>query len=276
MNGRTGEQSPYDKLNEYIFTFGVPWDERTPEAWQEGLAEEVERLCEIIGPSQGGAALDCSCGWGAQAVALAKLGWQVTATDIAESSLEIARQRASLEAVAIEFGVCDMQGLAQRFEPSFDWVISCFALYEITEDTEIQRAVDGMFSVLKPGGRCYIQLRDMDDLLADKPRWQFHGEVRTPNGRIFCIVDWEYESETHVVESYVFLREDERQASWCRWQTDAVSQRKRAIGRRELERFLATAGFGRITFLAREGPWVPYEVIAHKPDRRQGDEREAS
>lgn len=264
---RTDGSSTYDKLNEYMFTYGVPWDERTPEAWQETLVEGMEDWSQILGSPEGGSVLDCSCGWGSQAVPIAKLGWRVTATDIAESSLKIARQRAAAEPIVIEFGVCDMRSLAQRFEPSFDWVVTCYGLYEITEDAEIQRAVDGMFLSLKPGGRCYIELRDMDDLLADKPRWQFHGEVRTPNGRIFCIVDWEYESETHVVESYIFLVEDERYDDYRRWRTDAVSLRKRAIGKADLERFLAQAGFDEVTFLDREGPWMPYQVIAHKPDQ---------
>jgi hypothetical protein len=59
-------------------------------------------LWVLVSPD-GGAVLDCSCGWGSQAVPIAKLGWRVTATDIAESSLEIARQSAEQEAVAIDF-----------------------------------------------------------------------------------------------------------------------------------------------------------------------------
>jgi hypothetical protein len=124
-----------------------------------------------------------------------------------------------------------------------------------------------MYAALKPGGRCYVRLRDMDMLMEDKPRWQFHGEVRTQGKRVFCIQDWDYESETHATQTYVFLTEDERCDDWRRWRTEAAGTRKRAIGRSELERFLAEAGFREIAFLPREGGWEPHEVVARKPGR---------
>lgn len=261
------ENQEGDKVLEYMFTVGLPWDERTPDLWHEVLHREIEQLRPTIGTSDGGAALDCSCGMGSQAIALAKLGWQVTATDIAEARLEIARQRAAQDGVQVDWGVCDMRDLAQRFGAQFDWVVTCFGLYEITEDEGIQRAVDGMYAALKPGGRYYIRLRDMDALLEDKPRYEFHGEVRTPHGRVFCIEDWEYESETHATQIYVFMTEDERRDDWRRWRTEAVGTRKRAICQSELVQFLTRAGFEDITFLKRAGSWEPYEVVAHKPER---------
>jgi len=54
----------------------VPWDERTPEAWQETLAERMEEWSQIVGPPDGGAVLDCSCGWSRKAEA--SLAFEVT------------------------------------------------------------------------------------------------------------------------------------------------------------------------------------------------------
>jgi ubiquinone/menaquinone biosynthesis C-methylase UbiE len=261
------ENQEEDKLLEYMFSVGLPWDERTPELWHETLYGEIAQLRPTIGTSEGGALLDCSCGSGSQAIALAKLGWQVTATDINEASLDLARQRAEMDEVEVAWGICDMRDLAQRFDAEFEWMVTCYALYEITEDVEIQRAVDGMYAALRPGGRCYVRLRDMDDLMADKPRYSVHGEVRTAQGRMFCIQDWEYESETHVTQIYAFLIEDEQYDDWRRWRSDAVGIRKRAIGQADLVQFLTHAGFEDITFLERAGAWEPYEVVAHKPDQ---------
>jgi ubiquinone/menaquinone biosynthesis C-methylase UbiE len=253
-----------DKLLEYMSAVGLPWDERTPELWHETLGEEMAQLCPMIGTSETGAVLDCSCGTGSQAIALAKLGWQVTATDISEASLAVARQRAKMDDVQVTWGICDMRNLGQRFDAQFDWVVTCYGLYEITDDADIQRAVDGMYTALKPGGKCYIRLRDMDALLEEKPRYEFRGEVRTSHGRVFCIEDWEYESETHATQIYVFLTEDEQCDDWCRWHTEAVGTRKRAICQSELVQFLMQAGFEDIMFLAREGSWEPYQVVAQK------------
>jgi glycine/sarcosine N-methyltransferase len=258
------ENQESDKELEYMLAVGLPWDERTPELWHEVLHREMEQLRPTIGTSEGGAVLDCSCGMGSQAIALAKLGWQVMATDIAETRLAIARQRAKLDGIQVEWGICDMRDLGQRFDAQFEWVVTCFGLYEITDDADIQRAVDGMYVALKPGGRCYARLRDMDVLMEEKPRHEFHGEVRTPHGRVFCIEDWEYESETHATQIYAFLTEDERYGDWRRWRTEAVGTRKRAIRQSELAQFLARAGFEDVKFLERAGNWMPYEVVAHK------------
>jgi ubiquinone/menaquinone biosynthesis C-methylase UbiE len=189
------------------------------------------------------------------------LGWQVTATDITEASLDLARQRARREKVSVDFCVCDMRHLHQTFSASFDWVISCMALDNLTADEDIQQAIDGMFAALKPGGKCYIRLRDFDNIMEDKSRYEFKGERRVPHGRVIRLEDWDYESETHVVFIYVFLWEDNRKDGY-RWATDIFSFRRRALRKAELRRFLTTAGFGEIEFLPQPTPWHPYEVVA--------------
>jgi hypothetical protein len=138
------------------------------------------------------------------------------------------------------------------------------ALYDLGAGDDIQQAVHCMFAAVKPGGKCYIRLRDMNDLMDDRPRHTFHGERRTPHGRIICVEDWEYESETHVVHMYAFLKEDERHQDFRRWSTETLAYRKYAVRKAELKRFLEAAGFRRVEFLLQPGPWCPYEVVAEK------------
>lgn len=254
-------QEYYARLNAYIFQVGLPYDIDDLTGWDE----EGKVLRAVMGEANGGNVLDCSCGWGKQAIALATLGWQVTATDVSGSSLDFAQRCANDVGVRIAFRVCDMRDLVQHFDAAFDWVVSCYALYELATDAEIQRAVNGMFHALKPGGNAYIRLRDMDDLMEDQPRHTFHGEKRVPHGRIICIDDWDYESETHVVDVTAFLREDERRNDHFRWVTDTIGCRKRVLRKVELVQFLQTAGFDSVTFVPQPTPWMPLEVVARKP-----------
>ena len=214
----------YARLNFYLQAF-------SPERQDEirDRDEWTSLLRQVLGEAGGQSVLDCSCGWGTQAVPLAKLGWQVTACDVSESSLDVARKYASEEGVSLDFRICDMRDLAQAFNQQFDWVVSVYALYEIPTDEGLRQAVRGIFTALRPGGKCYLQFRDMDEWIEDKPRHVFHGERRVPNGRIIWIQDWDYESETQVVALDAFLREDESREDWNRWETETIGVRKRVL-----------------------------------------------
>lgn len=251
-------QEFYSRIADYMYQVDPTWDE---ERWQAQMIAERELLGGVLGEANGCSVLDCSCGSGEQAIPLARLGWQVTATDITEESLNLGKQRARQEGVSVDFRVCDMRYLAQTFPASFDWVISCMALDNLTADEEIQQAIKGMFGVLKPGGKCYIRLRNFDNLMKHKPRYEFREERLVPHGRVIRLEDWHYESETHVVYSYVLLWEDPRKKGY-HWTTDIFSLKRRALRKADLKRFLIAAGFGEIEFLPQSSPWKPYEVVA--------------
>ena len=234
--------------------------------WQAEVAREQHRLRAILGEAEGRSVLDCSCGDGAQAIPLATLGWRVTATDITGSSLATTRHRARQHGVTIDTRVCDMRDLGRQFQAAFDWVISCMALDNITTDAGIQQAVRAMFEALKPGGQCYIRLRDLDHLSTVRPRYDFREERTVPHGQVICLEDWEYEHAPELVNVYVFLREDTRKEGY-RWETSAFCYPRRVLRKGDLERFLRAAGFRQVTFLPQPSPWAPYEVVASKAEQ---------
>jgi len=254
----------YARLNTYILEVGLPWSLENIQNWEEHASD----LRRVLGDARGQSVLDCSCGWGTQTIPLAKLGWQVTACDMSETSLEFARKYANQAGVSVDFRICDMRDLAQVFNQQFDWVVSCYGLYEIPTDEGISQAVHGMFSALKPGGKCYMMFGDMDDLMDDQPRHVFRGEKRVPNGRVICIDDWDYESETQVVVLYAFLREDERfnPTDYHRWNTETIGIRKKILRKAELQRILLSEGFNPVTFLPKPEPWMNVQLIATRPE----------
>jgi glycine/sarcosine N-methyltransferase len=247
------------------------------EAFAREQQEEIEDrafwtslLREVLGEAGGRSVLDCSCGWGTQAVPLAKLGWQVTACDVSESSMDDARKYASEAGVSVDFRVCDMRDLARVFNQHFDWVVSCYALYEIPTDEGIHQAIHGMFSALKPGGKCFLLFRDMDFLMEEQPRHVFHGERQIPNGRIIWIQDWDYESESTVIALDAFLREDKCRApsDHFRWVTETIGVRKKVLRKAELQRMLLSEGFDPVIFLPQPEPWMDVQLVATRPEQR--------
>lgn len=253
----------YTRMIDYMHSVDPAWAEE----YLSPDPDEQETLRAILGEGQGRTVLDCSCGAGGQTIPLARLGWRVTGTDLSEAQLDIARRQTAEEGLEVEYHACDMRDLSQRFGPVYDWVVSCYALDNILEDAGIQQATRGMYGALKPGGRCYIRLRDFDHIMEEMPRYEFRGERRLPHGRVIRIEDWDYESETHVTCNYVYWREDERKkkSTWSQgWDWEVYGWRRRALRGAELEAMLRQAGFAEVIFLPKDGGWEPHQVVASK------------
>lgn len=257
----------YTAVTDHLNRVDPAWDD----GWREHLADEASRLRAALGDGDGRSALDCSCGAGAQAIPLAQLGFRVTATDLTAAYLAAAVERARLIGVPVDFDVCDMRELGARFPGRFDVVLTCMALDNITDDEGIQRALTGMHAALRPGGLLYVRLRDFDALLRDRPRYEFKAERALPHGRLLRVEDWQYEGDTHVVDAWVFLREDARwpgpdAEQGYRWQTTVFRYRRRALGRAELQRRLEAAGFADVAIQsAASHHWQPLELLARRP-----------
>jgi len=78
--------------------------------------------------------------------------------------------------------------------------------------------LSAMYAVLKPGGHCYLRLRDTDFLI--EPRYTFRGEKHVPHDRIICVDDWDFENDNTVVSIEPFLRQDQRYQDHRRWQAN--------------------------------------------------------
>jgi SAM-dependent methyltransferase len=250
----------YTSLATYMRGIDPAWESAN---WQVQQAEEGDILSRALGAANGRSVLDCSCGAGGQAIPLARLGWHVTGVDCTPAAVEMTRQHAAEAHVSIDVRVVDMRDLARHFAPAFDCVLTCMALDNLLDDMQIQAALVGMFAVLKPGGTCYVRLRDFDSILQVKPRYDFKEERMLPHGRVIRLEDWEYETDTHVAYICVFLHEDQRKTGY-QWDTAAFGLRRRALRKAELAQLMQQAGFQQITYLPQDSPWDPYEVVATK------------
>ena len=101
-----------------------------------------------------GRLLEVGCGIGVDSIQLAKCGFDVTAVDLTESALQVAKEFAARRDVNINFQL----GNAERLDfpdASFDVVYS-FGVLHHTPD--IEKAVTEVRRVLRPGGSAYVML----------------------------------------------------------------------------------------------------------------------
>ena len=108
-----------------------------------------EELCEAVDLRSGERVLDVAAGNGNVALAAARRGCDVVATDYVPALLERARERAAAERLLMELREADAEALPFP-DGSFDAVVSTFGVM-FTPDQE--RAAAELMRVCRPGGR---------------------------------------------------------------------------------------------------------------------------
>jgi SAM-dependent methyltransferase len=110
---------------------------------------------------QGKRLLEIGCGIGVDSIQLAKRGFDVTAVDLTENALTVARQFAERRGVSVDFQLGNAEGLDFP-DQSFDAVYS-FGVLHHTPD--IERSVAEVHRVLRPGGTAYVMLYHRDSVV---------------------------------------------------------------------------------------------------------------
>jgi SAM-dependent methyltransferase len=101
-----------------------------------------------------GSVLDAGCGTGENALFFAKMGQKVTGIDFLAEPITIAKQKAAERGLTATFLVMDALALMELPEV-FDSAIDS-GLFHVFSDDDRRRYVEGLASVLKPGGRLFL------------------------------------------------------------------------------------------------------------------------
>ncbi|HUP72790.1 MAG TPA: class I SAM-dependent methyltransferase [Acidimicrobiales bacterium] len=107
-----------------------------------------ESLCEAVDVAAGSRVLDVAAGNGNAALAAARRGCAVTATDYVPELLDGARRRADAEGLAMDIRVADAENLPFD-DSSFDAVLSTFGVMFVPDPP---RAAAELVRVCRPGG----------------------------------------------------------------------------------------------------------------------------
>lgn len=116
--------------------------------------------------------LDVGCGGGILAEAMAHHGAQVTAIDMAEASLSVARLHQLESGLEIDYRKCSAEEIAAQEPGSFD-VVTCLEMLEHVPDPA--SVVDACARLVKPGGKVFFSTIN-----------------RNPKSYLFAIVGAEY------------------------------------------------------------------------------------
>ena len=224
-------QTFYDKLADQYDKLCEDW----PSASREQAAI-LDRLFRDSGYDRTAAVLDCACGIGTQAIGLASLGYQVTASDLSAGELAEAAKRAEQNGVQIRFERADFCLLQETFSEQFDIVIAMDnALPHMLTGEALETAVRSMTGRVRPGGLFAASIRDYDRLLEEKPPYSPPYIHKTDKGQRVSFQTWTWEGKNYQLDQYII--EDEETLRISKFECEY-----RAVRRQELTDLLLSCG----------------------------------
>jgi len=159
--------------------------EGTP-GWETGnpASELVRTLDEgVISP---GTTLDIGCGTGADAVYLARRGFEVTGVDCSPLAVERAHSRAEMESAAVCFVLGDVFKFVETAEP-FDFVYDA-GFYHFIRRVNLSRYLDLLWRTTRPGSFCLTLAGSTGETAEGGPPQVSQQEIRSELGRLFEFV----------------------------------------------------------------------------------------
>jgi SAM-dependent methyltransferase len=135
----------------------APWDIGRPQKAFLNVADQIT-----------GSVLDAGCGTGENALFFASRGHKVTGIDFLEEPIQRAKREATERGLSATFFVMDALALKDLPEP-FDCVIDS-GLFHVFSDEHRRRYVEGLATVLNPGGRLFLLCFSDEEPGAQGPR----------------------------------------------------------------------------------------------------------
>lgn len=230
--------------------------------WRATAGEQARLLHDIFrenGFDVNAEILDCACGIGTQAIGLASLGYNVTASDISLGELAEAEKRANAEDIAIAFKQADFCSLSEVFQERFDIVIAMDnALPHMLSSEELGNAVKSIVGQIACGGMFVASIRDYDMLLTEKPTYTAPYIHKTENGQRVSFQTWEWTGDNYKFVQYII--DDEGELLISKFECEY-----RATRREEMTELLLASGCSEVVWKMPEetGFYQPI-VIARK------------
>jgi SAM-dependent methyltransferase len=132
------------------------------EDWESEIRRTGEALAPFLPPCEAsGSILDCACGIGTQALALASLGYRVDGSDLSPRAVDRILTEAAHRGLSIRVWVDDMRSLAKA--PSADYqAVLCMgnSLAHLEDEADLCATFRAIHDRTRPGGKILLGFRD--------------------------------------------------------------------------------------------------------------------
>ena len=180
--------------------------------------------------------LDVACGEGSFAVAMTKLGYQVTGVDQSQTMIDLACERAARDGVEVRFMVEDMRNLP--FKEEFD-LVTCFfdSMNYLLTIRDLQDAIRGAYSALRPSGLFIFDINTVYGLAVDWMRERTYIQNEADDFIEVHRHEFDYENLVATVEITIFQQRGDL------WERIDETHRERGYPVADLQFLLNETGF---------------------------------
>lgn len=197
-------QTFYDNIATHYDKLFLDWQATTKEQ-----AEILDKIFKNNGFDNTAKILDCACGIGTQSIGIAKLGYDVTASDISKCELLEAEKRAYENNVKIPFKEANFCALSDTFTDQYDIIIAMDnALPHMLTSNDLESAIKSIVNQMKKNGIFVASIRDYDSLLLEKPTYSPPYIHRTDKGQRVSFQIWVWDEENYKLTQYIIDDED--------------------------------------------------------------------
>lgn len=211
--------------------------------WPTRLAAELPFIEEQLQRGNAHRVLDVACGTGMHAIALARLGYDITGVDLSAGMIARARDNASAAGVDAQFKVAGFGQLTAMVGAGYDAVL-CLgnSLPHLLTPNDLAAALADFAACLQPGGLLLIQNRNFDAVMTQRERWMGPQSYREGDTEWLFFRFYDFESEGTLTFNVVTLM----RAGNAEWSQQATSTQLWPLQKGELMKALAVAGFEEI------------------------------
>ncbi|MCB1850103.1 MAG: class I SAM-dependent methyltransferase [Gammaproteobacteria bacterium] len=213
------------------------------EDWDTSIIRQGDALSGVILERWGGdicTVLDVACGIGTQAIALANLGFEVTASDLSGAAVKRAGREAQARNVDIAFSVCNMLHCHDHHQREFDLEIACDnSIPHLLSDNEILTALRQMYDCVRPGGGILLTVRDYDTEPRGNGILKPYGLREVDGKRMVLFQVWDFEGDLYDLSLHITEDDGKTDVTTTR----IMRTRYYAISSRKLMALMQEAGF---------------------------------
>ena len=155
--------------------------------------------------------LDVSIGTGGVTLPLASLGVRLSGSDLSENMLEQCGKKAAAAGIHIDLTQSDFRDAAEALSGrQFDCVASTGNSLAYVPNADLAKALAQMDKLVKPNGYLYLDLRNWDSILRERPRFYLYNPMHKDDVRINLVQVWDYNPDGTVTFNllYTFEREE--------------------------------------------------------------------
>lgn len=191
-------QTYYNQLAPYYHLIYLDWESELEEE-----AQQLDKIITDIWENSVHRIIDVACGIGTQSIGLAKIGYSITGTDIAQDAVIRARKEAEKLRLNIKFYVSDITKLS-ICNDDYDLVIACDnVIPHLLTDDHILKAFKEFYTHIRIGGGCLISVRDYKLMqlggIQFYPRY-IHQEEKC---RVILFDVWYFEGDLYEMSTYI-------------------------------------------------------------------------